>query len=338
MSKGRAGAFSTLTAIILLAYPANSQSVISTRSGLIHYFEGSVYLGDQPLESRPGKFPCVLPGGELRTERGEAEVLLTPGVFLRIGGQTAIRLVNSDLANTQVELLNGSAIVDSGEPNSGTSVTLIYKDWRVHFLHKGLYRIDSDPPRVSVREGEAEVFAGPAGQRVSVATGMSLAFADVLKPERSSDEVADRLSDWSTGRAQSIAADDAITAQIDEDPASTASDMDSFTYFPFLGVPSLGVGSYSLYSPYSSFTTVQPGFYSIYLPGYTYAPLLFGPVGRGFRSSWPTLPRIGGSPGIGTGFRGPGAGTTIPGPRPPVFRPAPVRPAPPAGARGGFHR
>ena len=329
MSKGRAGALSTLAAIVLLAFPANSQSVISTRSGLINYFEGVVFLGDRPLESHPGKFLGVLPGGELRTERGEAEVLLTPGVFLRIGEQSAIRMVDTDLADTQVELLAGSAIVDSAEPNAGTSVTLIYKDWRVHFLHKGLYRIDSDPPRLSVHEGEAEVLSGPAAQPVSVGAVMTLAFANPLKPERSSDEIADRLTDWSTGRAQSIAADDAITAQIDEDPATTASGMDGFTYFPFLGVPSLGVGSYSLYSPYSSYTAVQPGFNSIYLPGYTYAPLLFGPVGRSFRSSWPTLPRIGVSPG---------AGAIIPGPRPPIFHPAPVHPAPPARARGGFHR
>ena len=120
----RARVFSTLTAAIALALPVNAQSVISTHSGVIHFFEGAVYVGDRPLESHLGRFPSVPQGAELRTEEGRAEVLLTPGVFLRIGDRSSIRMVANDLADTQVELQAGSAIVDSGEPNSGTSVTL----------------------------------------------------------------------------------------------------------------------------------------------------------------------------------------------------------------------
>ena len=143
-------AFSIWAAVIAVALPASAQSVISTHSGVIHFFEGTVYLGDQPLESHLGKFPSVPQGAELRTAEGRAEVLLTPGVFLRMGDRTAIRMVANDLADTRVELQTGSAIVDSGEPNADTSVSLIYKNWRVHFLRKGVYRIDSDPPRVWV--------------------------------------------------------------------------------------------------------------------------------------------------------------------------------------------
>src|SRR5271166_3881856 len=174
MSNGCVCTFSTLAAVIALALPACAQSVISTRSGVIHFFEGTVYLGDQALESHLGKFPSVPLGAELRTSEGRAEVLLTPGVFLRMGEKSAIRMVANDLTDTQVELRTGSAIVDSGEPNSGTSVTLIYKDWRVHFLRKGVYRIESDPPRLVIRQGEAEVFAGVNGQPVAVEHGMSL--------------------------------------------------------------------------------------------------------------------------------------------------------------------
>src|ERR1700675_1627073 len=114
----RAWAFSTLAAVIAAALPVKAQSVISTHSGVIHFFEGAVYLGDQALESHLGKFPSVLPGTELRTAEGRAEVLLTPGVFLRLGERSTIRMVANDLADTQVELQTGSAIVDSGETNS----------------------------------------------------------------------------------------------------------------------------------------------------------------------------------------------------------------------------
>ena len=232
-------------------------------------------------------------------------------------------MVANDLADTRVELEAGSAIVDSGEPNSGTSVTLIYKNWTVHFLQRGFYRIDSDPPRLWVSQGEAEVSAGASGQPVSVEPGMTLPFAGVLVPQRSSDRYSDALSDWSNGRSQSISADNAITAQIDEDPASVTPGLDTFAYFPVLGVPSSS-------SLYSSFTPTQPGFNSIYLPGYTYLPLMLGFMGRGFRSYLPLLPRrIGVSPGTGL---------MVPVPHGPILRPAPVHVTPHIGIRVGAHR
>ena len=119
MSNGRVCAVSTLAVAAILALPANGQSVISTRSGLVHYFEGAVYLGDQPLQPRFGKFPTIAEGSELRTAQGRAEVLLTPGVFLRLGESSAIRMVANALSDTRVGLLAGSVLVDCGRTKSG---------------------------------------------------------------------------------------------------------------------------------------------------------------------------------------------------------------------------
>lgn len=118
---------STFSAFLAVLIPAAGQFVIATHSGVIHFFEGAVYLGDQSLESHLGQFPSMPQGAELRTAEGRAEVLLTPGVFLRMGDRSAIRIIANDLADTRVQLETGSVIVDSGEPNLNTSVTLIYK-------------------------------------------------------------------------------------------------------------------------------------------------------------------------------------------------------------------
>jgi hypothetical protein len=342
MSPGRASTLSTLAAFFAVLVPAGAQSVISTHSGLIHYFEGAVYLGDQSLESHPGRFPTVPQGGELRTAEGRAEVLLTPGVFLRLGDRTAIRMIANDLSDTQVEIEKGSVMVDSGQPNLNTSVTLLYKDWKVHVLQKGKYRIDADPPRLWVRQGQAEVFAGVNKQPVSVEAGMSLPFAGVLVPERTNEPSRDALNDWSNGRGESITADNTITAQLDQDPAAGMPAADGFTYYPLLGLSSLGpapAGGYSSYLP------SQPGFYSIYLPGYTYRPLLLGTMGVGIGRRYPayplSLPRVGVSSGAGyinTLPRSP-----IPIARPGVIQPGMTRPgvthAPaPIGVHGGAHR
>jgi len=270
MLSGRAFAVLTL-AVAFLASPAHGQSVISTRSGVIHYFEGSVYLGDRPLESHLGKFSSVPQGGELRTEQGRAEVLLTPGVFLRIGERTKIRMVANQLADTRVELLEGSVIVESAEPTSGTSVTLLYKNWSVRLPEQGLYRIDSDPPRLRVMRGQAEVATGNKGEAQLIGQGMSVPFAQRLVPDHATEHPRDSLTTWAEGRQQSISADNAIAANI-QDPASlvvTNSGADVFTQFPMLGLSSASPSSSGVYGPLS---TYQPGFNSIYLPGYTYFP------------------------------------------------------------------
>jgi hypothetical protein len=297
---GRSHAVLTLTAVTLLAILAAGQSVISTHSGVIHFFEGSVYLGDQPLESHPGKFSSVPQGGELRTASGRAEVLLTPGVFLRMGDQTSIRMVANQLSDTRVELLRGSVIVDSAQPGSGTSVTLLYKDWRVHFPEQGVFRIDSDPPRLWVFNGKAEV-SGSKGDTLLVGPGKNVPFTAVLAPNQSIDRPHDALSQWTEGRQQSIFADNTIAANI-QDPASLTpanAGIDTLTYFPMLGLPSTGPASSSLYS---SFGTYQPGFNSVYFPGYTFFPgyaylPMFpgGLIPAGFATS-PRSPYVGGLP------------------------------------------
>jgi hypothetical protein len=294
MSRVAMCVFSLMAAGAALTLPAYGQAVISTRSGLVHFSEGAVSVGGQPLETHFGKFTAIPEGAELRTGQGRAEVLLTPGVFLRIGEKSAIRMVATALADTRVEVLAGSAMVESAESAAGTSVTVIYKDWNIRQAHEGNYRVDCDPPRLQVRGGTVEVWATGAAQ-VSVKQGEDLPFAEILVPESSEVEPPDSLNDWSEGRAQSISADNAIAADI-QDPASLSSSYipaDAFTYFPLLGYSpmSSSLGTYgglygsTLYPP----GLYQPGFNSLYLPGYTYRPSLYLglPVGGLGRTLYP---------------------------------------------------
>jgi hypothetical protein len=282
-------AFSLLAAGAALSLPAYGQAVISTRSGLVHFFDGTVSVAGQPLESRFGKFAEIPEGADLRTEQGRAEILLTPGVVLRVSEKSAIRMVATALADTRVELLAGSAILESAEPAAGTSVTLTYKEWNIRQVHAGVYRVYNDPPKLQVREGEVEVAAG-GDAPVTVEKGMDLAFEKILTPEKSPFEPADAFTEWADGRAQSISTDNAIAADI-QDPATmsgTSIPADAFTYFPMLGLPVMsslnsygGSGGYGA-AIYGTSPLYQSGFYSIYLPGYTYRPLLLRvPLGFG---------------------------------------------------------
>jgi hypothetical protein len=293
MSRAFAHSFSIFAATAALALPAWGQAVISTRSGVIHYFEGAVSVAGQPLEARLGKFATIPEGAELRTDQGRAEVLLTPGVILRLREMSAIRMVASALSDTRVELQAGSAMVESGEPAAGTSVTLVYKDWSIRQPQKGLYRLDCEPARLQVLQGEAEVSAAGGGEPIRVEQGMELPFASILVPETAAGAPPDAFTDWAEGRSESISTDNAIAANI-QDPASmTGPDLpaDAFTYFPMLGytVPSglsggYGVNSYpsGIYGYSNPYPT---GFYSVYLPGYTRRPLLLRLPSTGLQRS-----------------------------------------------------
>jgi hypothetical protein len=336
--------FSILAAIMASALQLSAQAVISTRAGLVNYFEGEVTVAGQPLQAQFGKFTAIPEGADLRTAKGRAEVLLTPGVFLRVGDDSAVRMLANALNDTRVELLAGSAIVDSEDPAPATSVTLIYQGWNIRQPGKGAYRIDCQPPRLHVREGQVEVEAA-GGTPISVAAGMDLPFAAVLAPDPSTAEPHDALTEWSDGRAESISADNAIAANI-QDPATMPDSgllADSFTYFPMLGLPSLGpvwsgAGSFDPYraSPYGVAAPYQAGFYSIYLPGYMHRPMLLGLPSLGFTHSLYGRPPIGVTgprlPGLGPGMHAPVGGAPAPHypVLPPAGRPAghPVGPAP----------
>jgi hypothetical protein len=74
-----------LPLLLMSAVPAVAQPVIGAKSGIVNHTEGKVFLADKVLELQPAQFPEVKEGVVMRTEEGRAEVLLTPGVVLRIG-------------------------------------------------------------------------------------------------------------------------------------------------------------------------------------------------------------------------------------------------------------
>src|ERR1700733_7420490 len=89
-----------------------AQSVISAHSGVLHYVEGDVTIDGKAPQPKTGTFAEVKEKQELQTQVGRAEVLLTPGAFLRMGENGAIRMVSNKLSDTQIAFEKGSAIVD----------------------------------------------------------------------------------------------------------------------------------------------------------------------------------------------------------------------------------
>jgi hypothetical protein len=190
--------------LALSAIPALAQPVISAKSGLISYVEGKVYLSDQIVEPSPTHFPEVKENAEVRTAEGRAEVLLTPGVVLRLGENSSFKMLTNRLIDTRLELLTGSAVVEADEIAKDTNVTLVCKDGTVLLGKKGLYRFDTAPARLKVFEGLAS--AQVAGQNVEVAGGKMLGLGGMIASvEKFDKEDTDSLDNWSKRRGELVA-------------------------------------------------------------------------------------------------------------------------------------
>src|SRR5215472_2158168 len=137
--------------------PSFAQQVISAKSGLLSYVEGNVTLNGAPVDSSGVHFSDVKENAVVRTADGRAEVLLTPGVVLRMGENTSLRMISNRLVDTRLELLTGSAVVEADAIAKDTRVTVVCKNGTITLPKAGLFRFDSEPGQVKVFKGEAEV-------------------------------------------------------------------------------------------------------------------------------------------------------------------------------------
>jgi len=243
--------------VALGGLPAFAQSVISAHSGLIHYAEGRVLLDGKQVEVKISAFPEIKPDMQLRSEDGRAEVLLNPGVFLRMGENTAILMVSNKLSDSKVEFQSGSAVIESSGDlaQKDDSVTILYKTAAIHLRKKGIYRFDSEPAQLRVFSGEAEVESG--SNVMIVRSGKMIAFGGAVAVEKFNSKEGDDLNRWSARRAEYISMANISAAKYVKDSGSTWSN--SGWYFnPYFGMFTFIPGSGMFYSPYG---------YRYYAPG-----------------------------------------------------------------------
>ncbi len=263
----------TAAAFSLVVASANAQSVISAKAGLVHYTEGKVFVADKQVENKIGDFTEMKAGEVLQTAEGRAEVLLTPGVFLRVGENSAFKLVSNKLEDIRIDLTQGSAIIEAGEVNKYDSIVLTAGAATINFEKRGLFRIDSDPAALRVFDGEAIVAVG--GQQMKIKEGKMTSLNGVLLAEKFSKEWSDPLQRWAGRRAGYLASANLSAAKSILDSGSGW--RTSGWYFnPYFGyftfIPAFGnyysPFGYYYYTPRKVDVIYNPPSYSAGSPGY----------------------------------------------------------------------
>jgi hypothetical protein len=207
-----------LWAVIFMAVTVSlcsAQSVTSARSGTLYYFEGDVSIDGAPVQWKAGRFNEIKDQSVLRTAIGRAEVLLTPGVFLRVGERSAVKMIDNRLVSTRLEVLSGNIIVESEDPLMSVKdspVALIYKECAIQLVKHGLIEIGVDPPHLKIYQGEALV-STPKG-RTTVRKGRQLSLPEAAFTEKFDDKAGDNPYLWARGRSLSISAANMLSVSI----------------------------------------------------------------------------------------------------------------------------
>ncbi len=192
--------------LLLLPALGLAQHIVSARAGLIHYSDGRVLLNEKPIVHKASQFEEVKAGEYLRTERGRAEVLLTPGVFVRLGEDTQVQMLSTRLSDVQLRIMKGAAVIEADELTPETSVRVTVGETQVKLERNGLYRFDAtsdEDPRLRVFSGEASVTARSADHRLKAKKEMDLAGDFTIR--KFDPEDTDPLDRWSRRRANYLA-------------------------------------------------------------------------------------------------------------------------------------
>jgi len=139
----------------ILSSPA--WGVSSPQPGTVNYFEGHAQIGVHPLTSKSIGSIALHRGQSLTTEKGRAEVLLTPGVFLRVGKNSSVKMASPDLANTVVRLTKGHAMAEVDEIHKSNDIRVLEDGASIRLLKTGLYDFDVPQGQVRVFKGQALV-------------------------------------------------------------------------------------------------------------------------------------------------------------------------------------
>jgi hypothetical protein len=286
-----AGSFVLAAVLSVPAWGANADSNRRTAMpGTLNYVEGQASMGDQKLDSRSVGSANLQNGQVLETGNGKAEILLTPGVYLRLGNNSSVKMVSSNLTNTQVALNQGEAMleVDQIYPQNNIHISQSGADTRV--VKTGLYDFDASDQMVRVFDGKAIVSADD--RNTTVKKGHEVALNAGKIKAQGFDEKAvtqnDDLYRWSSLRSEYLSQANVATAR---------------TYFVNGGYGPGWWGPGWYWDPWFAGFTFLPGsgfFYNPFGWGF-YSPVMVyrAPVvvGRGFHVFNGTRPAA-----IGNGF------------------------------------
>jgi len=208
------------------AWSQDAKNTHPARPGSINYVEGQASIDTQALDPNSVGSVELREHQSLTTQDGKVEILLTPGVFLRVANKSSVRMISGDVSNVTIALDKGRAIVEvltlhkfntfsiSGAviPARGEyNIRINQDDGSTKLLQNGVYEFDADrnqvrvlsPALVTTRISQADVYTHgqvvrlKQGQAITLDTGGKLQARNI-----STRSYADDFYRWCGARSR----------------------------------------------------------------------------------------------------------------------------------------
>ena len=267
-------------------------------------------------------------GDRVRTAYdGRVEILLNPGSYLRVGGDSEVELSDNTLENLEVRLLRGTAIVEAtGADGLELNISISTPHTKLAIVRQGLYRVSvvpGDATELIVRKGRvilSDSHTKVKGGNKVVFSATNVSVAKLTKEEKKLKD-KEEVDVWSKERAEMLAK---ANRRITDRMLDTA---------------------FSSFDDYNAFSTRRFGFwfYNTRSRCYTFLPLSYGwssPYGNSYgttiyyhppANSYPNGGSTNGTTSTGNGGSYPSGGSSGGGGS---YRPSPPPSAPPSS--GGY--
>ncbi|MGB2623900.1 MAG: FecR domain-containing protein [Candidatus Acidiferrum sp.] len=251
-----------LAAPVWASEPAPDRAV----PGTLNYVEGTVSIGAQSLGPNAIGAADLAAGQTLTTGKGKAEILLTPGVFLRVGDNSAVRMISPSLLNTEVGLDSGEAMVEVAEIHPQNDIRIAANGETAELLKTGLYSFNLNEHQFRVFDGKALVQEGDRSFQVKGGHEVTFGVADLgqTKPHKFDKKAYEDgdLYRWSSLRSAYVA----------------EANVDAAGYYAVNGWGPWGPGWWG-----------AGWYWDPWFDGFTFIPgdgIFYSPFGWGFYSPW----------------------------------------------------
>ena len=187
---------------------AADKYLISAKAGGVSLTEGTVNI--VRANGKNGGF--LLKGDQVEigdtvttAADGRAEILLNPGSYMRLGGNSTIKFKSTSLDDLRIILTSGSAMFEVFATDKFRANVITPKE-HVAMIESGVYRIDLGPGGI----GEVSVIGGKAVVGIKNLTlvphGKMAAFGNgMVTISKISKDKKDDFAKWSKSRAKDLA-------------------------------------------------------------------------------------------------------------------------------------
>jgi hypothetical protein len=284
--------------------------VISARAGGINAITGqaSVHTRGESDWQQLMITDDLNAGDRVRTAYdGRVEILLNPGSYLRVGGDSEVELADNSLANLEVRLLRGTAIVEAtGADGLELNIGISTPHTKLAIVRHGLYRVNvvpGDATELIVRKGRvilSDSHTKVKGGNKVIFSATNVSVAKLTKEEKKVKD-KEEVDVWSKERAEALAkANRRISDRMISSAFTSIVGPHLFGGSPFgywfynsrLGCYTFLPNGYGWVSPYGSWYSTA----IYYHPGNSYSSGSHSGSGNGGRSN----PSSGGNGGGGS--------------------------------------